>query len=61
MGAGRAVDWRGGIDAAHRRRHPRRTRARSVIKREILPDGRDKLILKDPASGDFTDRVVAGG
>ena len=31
-----------------------------VIKREILPDGRHKLILKDPVSGDFTDRVVAG-
>ena len=31
-----------------------------VIKREILPDGRHKLILKDAASGDFTDRVVAG-
>jgi predicted dehydrogenase len=29
-----------------------------VIKREILPDGRHKLILKDPASGDFSDRVV---
>jgi predicted dehydrogenase len=32
-----------------------------VIKREILPDGRHKLILKDPTSGDFVDRVVAGG
>jgi len=32
-----------------------------VIKREILPDGRQKLILKDPATGDFVDRVVAGG
>ena len=32
-----------------------------VIKREVLPDGRLKLILKDPASGDFTDRIVAGG
>ena len=32
-----------------------------VIKRETLPDGRHKLILKDPASGDFTDRIVAGG
>ena len=31
-----------------------------VIKREILPDGRHKLILKDPTSGDFSDRVVAG-
>ena len=30
-----------------------------VIKREVLPDGRHKLILKDPASGDFTDRIVA--
>ena len=26
----------------------------------ILPDGRHKLILKDEASGDFSDRVVAG-
>jgi predicted dehydrogenase len=32
-----------------------------VIKREILPDGRHKLILKDPATGDLVDRVVAGG
>ena len=32
-----------------------------VIKRETLPDGRHKLILEDPTSGDFTDRVVAGG
>jgi hypothetical protein len=32
-----------------------------VIKREILPDGRLKLILKDAESGDFVDRVVAGG
>ena len=32
-----------------------------VIKREVLPDGRTKLILKDPASGDYTDRIVAGG
>jgi hypothetical protein len=31
-----------------------------VIKREILPDGRHKLILRDPSSGDIVDRVVAG-
>ncbi len=31
-----------------------------VIKRELLPDGRSKLILKDPASGDYIDRIVAG-
>jgi len=30
-----------------------------VIKREILPDGRHKLILKDPSSGDYVDRTVA--
>jgi predicted dehydrogenase len=30
-----------------------------VIKRELLPDGREKLILKDPTTGDFSDRVVA--
>ena len=31
-----------------------------VIKRETLPDGRHRLILKDPATGTFSDRVVAG-
>jgi hypothetical protein len=31
-----------------------------VIKREILPDGRVKLILKDAATGDYVDRVIAG-
>ena len=30
-------------------------------KSEVLPDGREKLILKDPATGDFLDRVVGGG
>jgi hypothetical protein len=28
-----------------------------VIKRELLPDGRAKLILRDPATGDFSERV----
>jgi hypothetical protein len=31
-----------------------------VIKRETLPDGRQKLILKDASTGDYVDRVVAG-
>jgi predicted dehydrogenase len=31
-----------------------------VIKRELLPDGRVKMILKDPATGDYVDRVIAG-
>jgi hypothetical protein len=54
------LDWRGGstrrITAT-----PETYEGMVVIKREILPDGRHKLILKDPSSGDFTDRVVAGG
>jgi hypothetical protein len=33
---------------------------RTVIKRETLPDGRVKLILKDERTGDFEDRVVSG-
>ena len=60
LGAGRAVRlarWR-------RRRASQRTpelyEGMVVIKREMLPDGRHKLILKDPTTGDFSDRVVAG-
>ena len=55
------AEWRGGTTPADRRRRPRPYEGQVVIKREILPDGRHKLILKDPATGDFTDRVVAGG
>ena len=29
-----------------------------VIKDEHLPDGRRKLILKDPTSGEFLDRTI---
>jgi predicted dehydrogenase len=53
------LDWRGG-------QTPRVARAERtedglvVIKEEHLPDGRRKLILKDPASGAFLDRVVQG-
>ena len=52
-------EWRGGST-------PRIAKAaetyegQTVIKRELLPDGRVKLILKDPATGDYTDRVVSG-
>ena len=53
------LEWRGGTT-------PRVARAaatydgRTVIKRETLPDGRVKLILKDERSGDFEDRIVSG-
>ena len=53
-------EWRGG-STARIARTPETHEGQTVIKRELLPDGRTKLILKDPASGDFTDRVVSGG
>ncbi len=53
------LDWRGGT-TARIASTPEMYDGLVVIKREILPDGRHKLILKDEGSGDFTDRVVAG-
>jgi predicted dehydrogenase len=53
------VEWRGGT-TPRIASEPERFEGQVVIKREILPDGRHKLILKDEASGDFSDRVVAG-
>jgi len=60
--AGRAwapveLDWRGGV-APRVARAERTEDGLVVIKEERLPDGRRKLILKDPASGAFLDRVV---
>lgn len=51
------LEWRAGST-------PRVARAatthdgRTVIKRETLPDGRVKLILKDEQTGEFEDRIV---
>ena len=52
-------EWRGGVTP---RIHgePELHDGLVVIKREILPDGRQKLILKDPGSGDYSDRVIGG-
>ncbi len=52
-------EWRGGT-TARIAAQPETYDGQTVIKRELLPDGRTKLILKDPASGDFSDRVIAG-
>ena len=52
-------EWRGGT-TARIAKAPETYEGQVVIKREILPDGRHKLILRDPASGDIVDRVVAG-
>jgi predicted dehydrogenase len=51
-------EWRGG-SVPRIAKEPETYEGLVVIKRETLPDGRHKLILKDPASGDFSDRVVA--
>jgi predicted dehydrogenase len=51
------LDWRGGKTAPIAK-EPEIYEGFVVIKRELLPDGRSKLILKDPRSGDFSDRVV---
>jgi hypothetical protein len=53
------IDWRGG-STPRIGKTPETHEGQVVIKREILPDGRHKLILKDPASGDFSDRVIGG-
>jgi predicted dehydrogenase len=50
------LDWRGGT-APRVARPERREDGLVVIKEEHLPDGRRKLILKDPATGAFLDRV----
>jgi predicted dehydrogenase len=53
------MEWRGGA-TPRIASTPETFEGQTVIKREILPDGRHKLVLKDEASGDFTDRIVAG-
>jgi hypothetical protein len=54
------LEWRGGT-TPRIASIPETYDGQVVIKREVLPDGRQKLILKDPVSGDFTDRVVSAG
>ena len=51
------VEWRGGTTE----RIAKATRTEdglTVIKEEHLPDGRRKLILKDPTTGGFVDRLI---
>jgi predicted dehydrogenase len=33
---------------------------KTVVKQEVLPDGRTRLIVKDESTGDFEDRIVSG-
>ena len=48
-------DWRGD-DVPRLHVEPEMFEGQLVIKRELLPDGRAKLILRDPATGDFSER-----
>ena len=50
------LEWRGGV-APRVARAERTEDGLVVIKEEHLPDGRRKLILKDPATGAFVDHV----
>jgi predicted dehydrogenase len=51
------LDWRAGV--TERISRPARVEGGlTVIKEEHLPDGRRKLILKDPQTNEFTDRVI---
>jgi predicted dehydrogenase len=52
-------EWRGG-STERISSTPETYDGHVVIKREILPDGRLKLILRDPSSGDIVDRIVTG-
>lgn len=52
-----ALDWRGGT-TARVRREPETYQGFTVVKSELLPDGRRTMILKDEATGEFHDRVV---
>ena len=52
------LEWRGGT-TARISREPERFNGHVVIKSELLPDGRRKMILKDERTGDYVDHVTA--
>src|SRR5918995_1569418 len=54
------IEWRGGT-TPRIAREAETYDGHVVIKSEILPDGRRKMILKDKDSGEFVDRLVAAG
>ncbi|MGI8672619.1 MAG: Gfo/Idh/MocA family protein [Luteitalea sp.] len=47
-----------GEDTPHLHVEPERFEGQLVVKRELLPDGRTKLILRHPESGDFSEREL---
>jgi hypothetical protein len=52
------LEWRGGSTPRLSGPAPETYEGMTVIKSELLPDGRRTLILKDESTGDFVDRVV---
>lgn len=52
------LNWRGGT-TPRIRREPERYDGRVVIKSELLPDGRRKMILKDEQTGEYVDHVTS--
>ncbi|NQW38341.1 MAG: Gfo/Idh/MocA family oxidoreductase [Cyanobacteria bacterium] len=54
------LDWRGGTTPRIVAK-PTFHDGQIVIKRELLPDGRNTLILKDPETGDLSDRIITPG
>jgi predicted dehydrogenase len=53
------LEWRGG-PAEKIARQRQEWEGKTVIKREKMPDGREKLIVKDEATGEFADVVTEG-
>ncbi len=51
-------DWRGCTNVARIQGLKETVNGLELVKRERLPDGKVKLILKDPASGEVTQRFV---
>ena len=51
------MEWRGG-STPRISRQAAQYDGLDIVKEELLPDGRRKLILSDPASGAITDRIV---
>lgn len=52
------VEWRGGR-TPRISNTPNTFEGQIIIKQETLPDGRVKMILKNPTTNEFSDRVVA--
>lgn len=54
------AEWRHGTTPRINTR-PELFEGHTVIKSELLPDGRRKLILKDSGTGNYVDRIVGAG